>query len=215
MKLSYLLVGSALLACVGVVQASVIPVGNGSFETVGVSIGVGGGGEAWYSLPASAPGVWEYTGTTDAWTQYQVGTSDGAHFTAAADGTRILNLIKFGTLTQTFSTVNAGDAFTLEFDVAKGLLGGSGGAGTLTASILVGGTPIATGATFATTVAAGAWDHKTLTGTATSTGALSISFAPGTNSPWLDNVTMTVVPEPASLGLLSLAGLAMLRRRRA
>ena len=210
MKLSHLLVGSALLACAGVAQAAVIPVANGSFETVGT------GGVPWYALPD--PGAW--SGPVGPYDVYDIGIPE--HFSNAPDGVRVANLGAAGVITQTLSyTVVAGDVFTLDFYVGKGQAGNSGGSGDLTASILVGTTTIGTDATIATGDVTGnttnTWYHKTVTGTATGTGALSISFAPNATaggSPWLDNVTMTVVPEPASLGLLSMAGLALMRRRR-
>jgi len=68
--------------------------------------------------------------------------------------------------------------------------------------------------------------HFTFTATATSTSTLfSVLAAPyvdqaltaGVHTTWkgvIDNVAVVAVPEPASLGLLSLGGLTLLRRRR-
>lgn len=238
MKLSHCLVGCALLACAGVAQAAVITVANGSFETGVAPLGAGEGNDAWSPLPASAPGVWEYTANgSSPYGVYGVDTTvhppqTGAHFYTAADGNYVLNLGAAADgstpkqITQALPyTVTAGDVFTLDFYVGKGRQSNSGGAGDLTASILVGGINIATNNTaIATGDLTGnttdTWYHKTVTGTATGTGALSISFAPNATAggaPWIDNVTMSVspaVPEPASLGLLSLAGLALVRRRK-
>ena len=237
MKLSHCLVGCALLACAGVAQAAVITVANGSFETGVAPAGAGQGNDAWSPLPASAPGVWEWTANASSpYGVYKVDTTahppqTGAHFYTAADGNYVLNLGAAADgstpkqITQALSyTVAAGDVFTLDFYVAKGRQTNSGGSGTLTASILVDTTTIGTDATIATGDITGnttdTWYHKTVTGTATGTGTLSISFAPNATaggSPWLDKVAMSVVavPEPTSLSLLALSGLALMRRRRA
>ena len=208
MKLPHCLVGCALLACAGVVQAAVIPVVNGSFEN-GLTQGV-----IWYQLPVETNG-W-VAGAYTSYMVYDIGNTSDQHFTVAPDGVFVLNTDSAATtggITETLNyTVNPGDVFILDFYVGRSLKGQ--GAGTLTASILVGTSTIGTNAMIATTAAQGAWDHKTVTGTATTGGPLSISFAKNSDAPWLDKVTMTVVPEPASLGLLSLAGLALMRRRK-
>ena len=170
-----------------------IPVTNGSFETLGAFTANGSGEETWQALPTSTGGVWEHT-TNAPYGVY--GVAAGSHFTTAAHGSYILNTgdaAGSGPVSQALTyTVAIGDHFTLEFDVAQALSGS--GSGTLVATILVDGVPIAT-KSFSTSLAAGAWDHKTLTGTATRTGALSISFAKGTGSPpWLDNVTLREGP---------------------
>ena len=228
------LAASAAVAVAGLVASSAsvalaapITVANGSFETctkmaVGDGGDASGNGDSWNTLPAD--GVW--VNTVKPYSVYGKATTLAAdvHFMNAADGKYVLNTgaaVGTGTISQVLTTytVVAGDVFTLEFDVAKGLKGDSPGTGTLLAEIMVGSNTIATDNNFATTVAAGDWDHKTLTGTATTTGALKIVFGNGNvaSTPWLDNVTMSVspaVPEPASLGLLSLAGLALMRRRK-
>ena len=192
-----ILTASAAFAVTALVASTAhavdIPVTNGSFETLGAFTANGGGGETWQALPTSTAGVWEHT-TNALYGVYKVAA--GSHFTTAADGSYILNTgdaAGSGPVSQAFTyTVAIGDQFTLEFDVAQALSGS--GSGTLGATILVDGVPIATNS-FSTSLAPGAWDHKTLTGTATSTGALSISFAKDTGTtPWLDNVTLREGP---------------------
>jgi hypothetical protein len=71
-------------------------------------------------------------------------------------------------------------------------------------------------ATFGT----GVWEHFTvkLIGAAQNLSGLTFQdFSNGTNGPdaiYLDNITLNAVPEPASLGLLAVAGSSMLMRRR-
>lgn len=196
-----ILAASAALAVSALVTSTAhavdIPVTNGSYETLGTFTSVGNSFETWQQLPLSEPGVWEWTvdGVNTDYAIYGVGPG-GTHFKTAGEGSYVLNLGALtanGPVKQTLSyTVAAGEEFTLEFDVGQALPGS--GSGTLTATILVGGVSIVTGS-FSTTKAAGAWDHKTLTGTATSTGALSIFFDKDTGStPWLDNVTLREGP---------------------
>jgi hypothetical protein len=57
---------------------------------------------------------------------------------------------------------------------------------------------------------------KTMNFTVTESGTYTVSFASSGNAYLLDNVAVTLVPEPATIGLIALGGLVgLLRRNRA
>ena len=200
---------TGLAVTMGVLHAApiTVPVQNASFETVGATI------LPWSKLPVTTTTNWSYT-TTSQYTIYKVEpTNTAASFHVAADGDHVLNTVAATVLSQNLHyTVNTGDIVTLSFALGQAL-GGSGG-GSIEARILVGAVTAVQPFTVGTGTTKGSWYGKSFSYTATSGGNLAIAFATVSDTPWLDNVGVTVmVPEPACLGLLALGGLLLGRRR--
>jgi len=203
---------TGLAAAMGMLQAApiTVPVQNGSFETVGATAA------PWSYFPATTASNWAYTATS----QYSIykaePTNPDASFQQAAEGTHVLNTVAATVLSQDLHyTVNPGDVVTLTFALGQSLRSPYTGGGSIEARILIGAVTAVQQFTVGTGTTKGNWYDKSFSYTATSGGNLSIAFASVSDTPWLDNVGVTVtVPEPAGLGLLALGGLALVRRRR-
>jgi len=180
-----------------------VPVGNSSFNTVGTQTG------GWYALPTG--GDWSFT-QTNAFQILQ--TPDASHFTSGA-ADNVLNMGTVGLLTQTLDyTVNAGDIITLTFELGNSA-NQSNPPGGVNASFTIGGTAFGT-TLVANTAGDNAFVSKSVEYTATTSGALGIRFQQAATGAWIDDVSVSVVPEPSSFALL--AGMfaitgVMLRRR--
>jgi len=203
---------TGLAVTMGVLHAApiTVPVQNASFETVGVT------SAPWSYLPATTATNWSYT-TTGQYSIYKVEPTNtaGANFYVAADGTHVLNTAAATVLSQDLHyTVNPGDIVTLSFALGQSRKSPYSGGGSIEARILVGAVTAVKQFTVGTGTTKGSWYGKSFSYTATSGGNLAIAFATGSDTPWLDNVGVTVtVPEPACLGLLALGGLLLGRRQ--
>jgi hypothetical protein len=203
-----------------------VPVSNSSFELVPSSNGSASG---WGDFPD--PALYSPASTWVASNGYAVGgyaTSPvGDHFTYTPDASsRFLYLSDVGTITQDLNTtVKQGDIVTLNFFDGNDRANVDGyashiGGGELTATIKIGTQTISQN--FDTTNATpDVWIAETLSGAASSTGNLSISFATVTGTPWMDDVSVTItsVPEPSPLvALFGVCGMGLIvlavRRRR-
>ncbi len=152
-----------------------------------------------------------------------VGGSDAALLENTASGAAAL--LKFANLG--VGVVSPGDEVTINFsargDAAEGgvhfaeLFSELSGGGTSKSEILGGGAPL-----FPPTLASAyqAYSFSAIAGSDVSGGiTLQFNTATGANpgsfsSLQLDNVSVSVVPEPASLALLGASGLALMARRR-
>lgn len=190
------------------------------------------------SLDIAVNGGFE-TGDFTGWTQFDTGpgsqtivspgslSGNAANLNNTSPGTA--NLIKNANIGIGIVTPNS--PITIEFD-AIGNFGPGGvafaelfselsGGGT-SASVILGGAPLNGAASFGN-YANGTWQSfsfNAVTGPDVSGGvtvqfnAATGAFSGSTSQLYVDNLRVTVVPEPASLGLLALGGLTMLRRRR-
>jgi hypothetical protein len=153
------------------VTADII-VQNGSFETIGASLG-----GPW----ARAAAVWNPSLT-------YAQTNDNARFATRTDaGIWYANLSDPGnTFYQNLGvSVNSGDTLAVTFYAGRenGRVGG-----VMAATFLVDGTPYTE--TFDTTgLTEGTWQSYTLTKTIANSGALTLQFSNVSGRPWLDNIS--------------------------
>lgn len=211
---------AASLAVCSAAHAALI-VTNGSFETTTGSTVTSG---EWFTLQPNTG----WTGGTSPYAIYKTNNGGGFFLTPnVPQGINVLNLSAVSPISQNVGTVVAGEQITLDF--AVGRESGSNGSynGAITVDLLLNGdlTPFAT-QTFTLTAgdfpAAGRFVDRSLLATATGAGTVTLRFSNGgtdaNSRVWLDNVAITSelpeVPEPASLGLLGVGALALLRRRR-
>lgn len=196
----------ALLASITVTaQANLIV--NGSFEDGAFNPN----GDNTMSLPNGSTAMtgWTVDPGTVAWIS-DPNPFNGYH---ASDGIKSLDLTdysgNFGGVHQSFATV-VGGAYMVEFD-----LGAHSSYGDASLSVNVGQGD--TGYTLHSDSGM-LWEHQTynFVATSTTTDLLFVHNFDGGNATGLDNVvvTMTSVPEPASMALLALAPLALRRRRK-
>ncbi len=197
-----------------------VPVSNSSFEFVPPTNGSCCG---WSDFPD--PATYPSDSTWVASNGYGVGgyatNGVGDHFTYTPDSSsHFLYLFNVGSISQDLHTsILPGDKITLSFydgndrDYQNHI-----GGGVMAATISIGGQTITQN--FDTTNATpGVWNAESLSGTATVSGDLSISFATVGGTPWLDAVSVTLVtPEPTSLFVWSVViagGLLVARRPKA
>lgn len=207
---STLLLGAALSVPLA---ATAAPFQNGSFETPGV----GPGGFLDITTLAQAPTGWVPGGTLGGAALFYEG--NGAFGTPSQDG---LNMIGFGgngttgaTLSQIFDTVAAA-SYTVSFFITAQQVGS--GPQSYTAQALNGATSL--GSESASIPQALNWVRHSFSFVAAS-GSTTLRFTDTSNGGaafninWaLDNVSVSVVPEPGAFGLMAagLAALAFLRR---
>ena len=169
---------------------------NGSFESNGLN-----GSEYCYGCGATGwTGEILLSSTSGAWNSPQNNNPTGIDF-----GTTVDALQQGETLTSSFDFVQ-GDTYTLTWDDA-----GRTSYGTHGYDVLAGGY------TFAEVTTDGqAWGEHSVTFTATSTSALVFQgiYNGGDNTSFIDNVSVTAVPEPASLLMMAVGTLGLLAWRR-
>ena len=191
--------------------AGQIPVSNFSFETEGnYSTG------AWYELPTI--GSWNKSNTNP----YQILDISGAtgHFSAgsAPEGSNVLNFGSVGTLTQeTGYTVSSGQQVIIDFSLGDSESSGQD-PGQVSVSILIDDVVNGSADLVTNTAGDGLFASFQSAFMTTSSGDLSFRFANSGDNNWLDNVTVTIIPEPstfalAALGLVALLGYGRGRRR--
>lgn len=204
--ISRTLLSAAFIAGVTTSASAIELTTNGGFET--------GDFTGWTQFPT---GVGQQTVSA-------VGPSSGT-FSGNINNTQVSSNSLFKQANIGIGQVNPGDEVTIKFD-ARGSYAVPGGVafaeffsevsggGTSSAAIL-GGAPLAINAnpaiwtSFMFTQIAGA----DVSGGVTLQLGATNGPAPGTNM-FYDNVSVSIVPEPASLALLGLGGLAVLARRR-
>jgi hypothetical protein len=180
-------------------QASTNLVANGSFES-----SASASGEYCYSVNCTVPDwnasllIASYSG---AW-----GNPNGANPSAIPLGTWVAGLQNNGTLTSDV-TIVAGQSYTLTWDDA-----GRSGYYNHAYDVTIGGV------TFADLTTAGgqAWAAHSETFTALTSGSLTFTgqFITPDGTTFIDNVTLSAVPEPTSLLMMGVAALGLVGWRR-
>ena len=207
-----ILAAAALGAVAMGAQASTNLLTDGDFESTGLSFA---DSSYCYAANIAAPqcnaptyAVNGWTGTTPVFMQSNSGPwgspSDQSHtgidlggFNAAVQGT--------GALVSTFNFV-AGDTYTLSWADANRL----GYGGTQTYSVTAGDNSLGE-----FTTGAGQWATHSITFTATGSDALIFQgLATNDSTSFIDNVSVTAVPEPAALLMMAIGTLGLLAWRR-
>ena len=167
-----------------------------------------------YTAPATPGNPEDVTGFTDnGGSGYGINGGDSPTGDPFMDGSNIgpdaaLFIQAAGTtLTQNIATT-AGQPYQLTFNFdARNCCGGTPGL-----DVSIGGQTFSTGG-----ITSGQNGPGTLNFTGTGADVLSITkvdIAPGDSAALIDSISITLVPEPASLGLLAVGGLGLLARRR-
>lgn len=212
------LLAIAMLAIPASAAMVSVPVGNGSFETDNGFVpgtGVTAANANWWYLP-SGTGDW-VDGNPSAPYDILDLDKEGVHFpTYSVDSTgvgiRVANLGAVSVLSQDLSfAIAGGDTITLSLWVGDST---QYAPGNLNVTFNIGGTDANT-QTVTNTAPDGQFVQKSVQWTATSDGNLVIKLN-RLGSVFIDDVQVTVdqVPEPATLALIGLGGLLILRRKR-
>lgn len=218
----YMCAVAVLMMGLQVAQAQIpIPVLNASFEDP--------------TLPVGEITTWQNPGATPEWTITGVPNNEAGflHMTTttspygfidaqlAADGNNVL-WMHDGQATQTLADTLIAGEYTLGVLVSHRMESGNPpgfGPNPYDIDLLVNGSPLTADSKVLPTTDGTIWQLATATytildGDPLIGGTLGVRLSSGGVQQLYDSVSLTYIPEPTSLALLGLAGLAMLRRRR-